>query len=396
MSKAVIKNKGNSLAETKKINRILIKNIIFRNDNITRNDISLLLELTLPTITTNINEMMAEGMLEEIPFQSSGYKTAGRKPSAISFRADLAYAIGVELGPYATHIVMIDMKGNIIAEREGERAKDDYSKMLQSLSEQISSFILPGRRILGIGIGLPGFIESSTGVIRSNLREGWTGRHLSEDLQRIVGYPVLIDNNVRLRALGYDMSVKNSGFDTFAYFYMSKGIACPLIMKNDMVSGFTAGAGEIGQNILAVEGGQKKTLDDLGSEKAILEACRSMNDQGRLLSGEEDLTDWDICDVLRYQAKDEEVERIVSNAIEYMGLGLSHVVNLMNPGLVVVDSHLFSREENREKFKIAARKHFYGLNEDEVSIAFVPYEASRGAKGAAYHIIKEFLLESEI
>lgn len=392
------KSKGNSLAETKRINRILIKNIIFRNDNITRNDISLLLELTLPTITTNINEMMAEGILEEIPFRPSGYKTAGRKPSAISFRGDLAYAIGVELGPYATHIVMIDMKGNIIEERRDERAEDDYPKMLRRLSGQIDSLILPERKILGIGIGLPGFIESSTGVIRSNLREGWTGRHLSEDLQRMLSYPVLIDNNVRLRALGYDMSVKNSSFDTFAYFYMSKGIACPLIMKNDMVSGFTAGAGEIGQNILGVDAkGNKKTLDDLGSEKAILEACRSLIDRGRLKEkGQEGAEGFDIGDVLRYQAKYEEVEKIVSDAIEYMGLGLSHVVNLMNPGLVVVDSYLFTREENREKFKLAARKNFYGLNEDEVSIVFVPYEASRGAKGAAYHIIKEFLLESEI
>ena len=59
--------KGNSLNETRRLNRILIKNYIFRMGVTTRADIARSLDLTLPTITTSVNEMIRERLLEEVP-----------------------------------------------------------------------------------------------------------------------------------------------------------------------------------------------------------------------------------------------------------------------------------------------------------------------------------------
>ena len=59
--------KGNSLLETRRRNRVLIKNMIFRMENARRTAIAEELGLTLPTITTSVNEMLSEGILEEIP-----------------------------------------------------------------------------------------------------------------------------------------------------------------------------------------------------------------------------------------------------------------------------------------------------------------------------------------
>lgn len=59
--------KGNSLLETRRRNRVLIKNMIFRMENARRTAIAEELGLTLPTITTSVNEMLTEGILEEIP-----------------------------------------------------------------------------------------------------------------------------------------------------------------------------------------------------------------------------------------------------------------------------------------------------------------------------------------
>lgn len=393
-------NKGNSLAETKRLNRIGIKNRIFRNENITRAEISKSLSLTLPTITTNIHEMILEGMLEEIPLEGKNSGMVGRKPTFIRFRKDYACVVGVELGPYSTRVVIVDAVGNLIRHKTIERAEKDYQKMLERLSIQILDIIPEKQKILGVGVGLPGFIEADSGIIRTNFREDWTGKHLAEDLEKRLNLPVYIDNNVRLMALGYDLAMKNSTYDTFAYFYMSKGIACPLVIKNELLSGFTAGSGEIGENAVSLlQEGQtkKKVLDDLGSEKAIFESCNRLIREKKLLLKEEkrekELTS--IEEVLSLQEEGIiEVDQIVNQAIEYMGLALSHVVNLINPGLVVIDSQIFMREENKKAFKKSARKYFYSLNEDEVKMVFVPYEETRGAKGAAYYIIKKLLLEN--
>lgn len=77
--------KGNSLLETRRRNRVLIKNMIFRMENARRTAIAEELGLTLPTITTSVNEMLSEGILEEIPITDGKLvNNMGRRPNAIA------------------------------------------------------------------------------------------------------------------------------------------------------------------------------------------------------------------------------------------------------------------------------------------------------------------------
>lgn len=395
--------KGSSLLETRRWNRVLIKNMIFRTENATRTGIAEALGLTLPTITTSVNEMLSEGILEEIPFSENNLVNAmGRRPTSIAFRADTACAIGVELGPYSTSAVLLNMKGNVVASSEEEPAAENYHQMLQGITGQIQNLMRFAEEghLLGVGIGLPGFIDCESGVIRSNLRQDWVGQHLAEDLQSMLNVPVIIDNNARIRAIGYEMSSHKVKADTFAYLFVSKGIACPLMIKNDIVSGCTSGAGELGRTIIGFhEGGKalRKTVDDLGSERAIFEKCQERLLQGNasklraVLEEKGRLTIQDILDAQRRGDKD--VNEVMGEVIEYLGIALANVVNLINPGFVVVDGYIMKEKPNREKLLGAAKANFYGLNEEEVQVFFQPYDSSWGAKGAAYFVISRLFLE---
>lgn len=395
--------KGSSLLETRRRNRVLIKNMIFRTENATRTGIAEALGLTLPTITTSVNEMLSEGILEEIPFAENNLVNAmGRKPTSIAFRADTACAIGVELGPYATSAVLLNMKGKVVASSEEEPGEENYHRMLQNLAEQIQKLMrfAEEKHFLGVGIGLPGFIDCESGVIRSNFRQEWAGKHLAEDLQNMLNVPVIIDNNVRIRAIGYEMSSHRIKADTFAYLFVSKGVACPLMVKNDIVSGCTSGAGELGHTIFAVDMNGKlirKTVDDVGSERAIFEKCQERLLQGgapglkKVLEQKGHLTIEDILDTQRNGDKD--VNQVIDEVIACLGIALANVVNLINPGFVVVDGYIMKEKPNREKFLRAAKASFFGLNEEEVQIFFHPYDSCWGAKGAAYFVISKLFLE---
>ena len=87
-----------------------------------------------------------------------------------------------------------------------------------------------------------------------------------------------------------------------------------------------------------------------------------------------------------------EVNSIIEQAIGYLGIALANVVNLINPGYVVADSCLFQSEKNRKQLLESAKSNFFGLNEEEVQIEFAPFEKFRGAKGAAYFLIREKFL----
>jgi predicted NBD/HSP70 family sugar kinase len=393
--------KGNSLLETRRRNRVLIKNSIFRMKNATRTGIAEELGLTLPTITTSVNEMLSEGILEEVPIaQSELVNAMGRKPTAIVFKADTACAIGVELGPYATRAVLLNMEGNVLASSEEDVVDDDYERTLSRLKRQVEKLSrYASGRFLGVGVGLPGFVDCESGVIRSNPRKGWAGKHLAEDLQELLNVPVIIDNNVRIRAMGYELSQQEYKSDTFAYLFVSKGVACPIMVGDEIISGSTFGAGELGHTVVFMEEHGRavpKCVDDVASERAIFEKCQKKLLEGgaaglkRVLEENGRLT---IRDVLAGQQKgDADVGEIMRDVMDCLGIALANVVNLMNPGFVVVDGYVMCGRQNRERLLSTAKANFYGLNEEEVRVFFQPYDSCWGAKCAAYYVISRLFL----
>ena len=395
--------KGSSLLETRRLNRVSIKDTIYKMEPVTRTDIAREIGLTLPTITTSVNEMLEEGLLEEVPLPENRLvSSVGRKPAAVRFKPEAALAVGIELGPYATRAVLMNMNGDVLRSSEEVSGDENYQIMVEKLARQIRSLVGESHslNLLGVGIGLPGFIDCDKGIVRSNPRKDWTGRKLTDDLEKLIRMPVKIDNNVRLRAIGYTMSCRGYKPDTFAYFYISKGVACPLIVKDEVLSGHTSGAGEIGHTMICVDSqgvSRQRSLDELVGEKTILKRCQMKMEQGgaeilsEIVRREGELG---MKQVLEAQLqKDEDVCSILQEIIEYLGIALANVVNLINPGFVVVDGYIMKNDVNQRLLRQAAGSKFYGLNEEEVSLVFRHFHHFYGAKGAAYFIIRRLFLE---
>lgn len=397
--------KGSSLLETKRRNRVCIKDTIFRMEPITRTDIAKQLGLTLPTITTSINEMIEEKILEELPIPEEKLSNgAGRKPVAIGFTSKAALAIGVELGPYATRAVLMNIKGDVLYSSEEPSGAEKYNVMVDNLAVQIKECMAQAdeSRLVGVGVGLPGFIECDNGIIRSHREKDWVGRHFAKDLEEKIQVPVIIGNNVHLRAVGYGMEQRGNDQDSFAYLYISKGIACPFMVKESVVSGYTSGAGEIGHTILYVDSrtrASQRCLDDLAGERMILEKCKDIMKKGGAQILKEILEkagnpELEIKQILEAQkCGDADVVEILDENIEYLGVALANVVNLLNPRFVVVDGYIMTVKENRERLKQYAKEKFFGINEEEVNIVFRSFEHFNGAKGAAYFMIRKKFLE---
>ena len=401
---------GNSLLETRRRNGILIKNKIFRTEHAMRGEIAKELGLTLPTITNSINEMIKEGVVEPEPLPeeclSGGY---GRKPQMVRFRREAGYSIGIELGAYHTRAVLVNLRGEVVEERTKQKAALQYGEMLAQVTELVDELCgcVPSLqkeegKLIGIGIGVPGFVDTEGGTIRQNFRVDWNGRPLGADLRERYPVPILIDNNTRFRAMGYEMQLRGTRPKMFAYLFISRGLACP-IMYNDLVlSGAGAGAGELGQTILLYAGvnGEKRTVtaDQIASESALFERCREEMERGRLLQLKKscrDATELSIRQILDLQqAGDPEIDALVEECIFGQALVMANVVNLVNPNTVVVDARMMSFPANREKLIRYARAHFYGMNAEDVEIRFHEYHSYDGALGAALGTIQKNFLNA--
>ena len=401
---------GNSLLETRRRNGILIKNKIFRTEHAMRGEIAKELGLTLPTITNSINEMIKEGVVEPEPLPeeclSGGY---GRKPQMVRFRREAGYSIGIELGAYHTRAVLVNLRGEVVEERTRRKAALQYGEMLAQVTELVDELCgcVPSLqkeegKLIGIGIGVPGFVDTEGGTIRQNFRVDWNGRPLGADLRERYPVPILIDNNTRFRAMGYEMQLRGTRPKMFAYLFISRGLACP-IMYNDLVlSGAGAGAGELGQTILLYAGvnGEKRTVtaDQIASESALFERCMEEMEKGRLLQLKKscrDATELSIRQILDLQqAGDPEINALVEECIFGQALVMANVVNLLNPNTVVVDARMMSFPANREKLIRHARAHFYGMNAEDVEIRFHEYHSYDGALGAALGTIQKNFLNA--
>lgn len=396
-------NKTGGLSEVRRRNRTHIREIIYRRAPITRTEIAHELGLTLPTVTTSVAQMLEDGLLTETLMAEPAGSAGGRPPLLLRFNPEAGRALGVELGPYETAVVLTDLVGNPVAQTLLP-AVQEYDEMLEQLETALRPY-LNEDKLMGVGLGLPGFVSRESGEVRTSiLGRKWDNRPIAGDLSQRLGVPVMVDNNVRMRAGGQALFHGKETENLFAYLFVSKGIACPLMIRGRVLSGSTSGAGELGHMVMQPGGricptcGRRGCLESLTGETAILRDCTEQLQAGRArtlaaICGDQPP---DIRAVLQaQQAGDPDIAEVMENALRYLGLALANVVNLISPAQVLVEGYLFRYESNKELLLKYARSHFYGLNEQQVQIRFLEFNRYGGALGAAAAVIEHFCIQGE-
>lgn len=398
--------KGGNLPLIKLRNNELVKKMIYQHSPISRSEIAQELHLTAPTITACVNPLVSAGLLQEsvADVPASDGRPLGRRPAMLEFVRDAYRLCGVELGPYHTYLVLTDLRGNPLRRLELERMADDYSQAITLLGQWIGQFLAGEDRILGVGVGLPGWVAGKAGTIYNSFRKGWNDKDLAGDLSRILGVPVVMENNVRARLIGADLFDRRIFRDPAVYFYASFGLACPIMMEGKVLYGLSAGAGEIGHTSVDPNGppcavcGKNGCLESVGSEKAILRRCRAMMEAGAdtllnvLAPSPEALT---ISHVLAAQdCDDRAVNMVVNDAIRHLSVSLAGIINLISPETVLVDAHLMQSQRNQARMLEVLQENIYDLSIHHSEITFIPYDAFNGARCAAALAVKVLLLEA--
>ena len=401
---------GMNLLKARKRNAAALMEILYKFAPISRNQIAEIMGLSLPAITTHIVELIGCGLVEEtIEMPHEKESGAGRRARPVDLVSNCRYFLGVEITPNRCTFCLTDLRFRDMVLLEEYRSNADYDEMLEYVSGTIASMISRREdirdKIAGIGVGIPGFVDRKSGVVRSMSRFQWRDKPLMNDLSRRTGMRICVENNVRVRAIGEDMLNGRIRPETFAYLFVSLGIGCPLVIKNSLFAGRTAGAGEIGHMIMEMEGpkcdmcGHRGCLDALASETAILGQCRkSIESQNAplLASIVEESGRLSMREVCQAQsAGDQVVTEIVQTAIRYLAVGLANMVNFISPHLVIVDAYAMKLKENQALFLKTVKQYLFGLNDEEVAIEFKELDSYSGCKGAAAFAMREFFIRDE-
>ncbi|MFH1800145.1 MAG: ROK family protein [Candidatus Omnitrophota bacterium] len=262
----------------------------------------------------------------------------------------MKYAVGIDIGGTKISLVLGTEKGKILARHEiktGVRAKT--KACVKELASNLRTLILHScvspKKILGIGVGCPGPVDSSKGALpRSPNLPGWKGIPLRSILQKATGLPVFLANDANAAALGEQLLGAGKRTQDLIYITVSTGIGGGIVMNGELHEGAGCVAGEVGHMSVVPEGrrcgcGKRGCLEAYASGTAIVNDVRErMTSKNTVL--------WKFLrGNKRVGAK--QVGRAACEgdklAIEsyrkagyYLGIGIANLLNILNPQKVVI------------------------------------------------------------
>ena len=155
---------------------------------------------SLPLIQKVVNEMIEDGYLHETGLAPS---TGGRRPAVYSLKPHSMYIVSVAMDQFFTKIEVLDTCNHCIISRELELALFKRDRILDTLLENIQKVIsetaIDHNKFIGVGIGMPGFVDFKQGHNYSFFEN--EERPVAKYLNEKLGLPVYIDNDSSLIAL---------------------------------------------------------------------------------------------------------------------------------------------------------------------------------------------------
>jgi predicted NBD/HSP70 family sugar kinase len=190
--------------------------------------------------------------------------------------------------------------------------------------------------VIGVGLGLPGPIHLSTGMVGSSaILPGWVGVRVADEMSRRLKLPVHVDNDANLGALSELYWGAGAGSSSLAYIKVATGIGAGLVTDGRLFRGVGGTAGEIGHTTVYEQGsicrcGSRGCLETVAAAPAVVELMRP--------SLGEELT---VETVIQHAADgDLGARRAIGDAGSHIGNALANLCNLLNPERVVVGGSL--------------------------------------------------------
>jgi predicted NBD/HSP70 family sugar kinase len=299
--------------------------------------------LSKATMTQIIDEFIAEGFVEEI---GPGASHRGRRPTLLRFAASSRYAIGVELGDTASRAVLTNLNSETLGALATTYRPTTADNAVEAAAELVAALTarVPPAKLLGIGVGTPGLVDSQCGVIRIAPDLGWKNVSVGAQLAERFRVPVACLNRAKASAWGEAWCGAGEKADNLVYISVSTGISAGIVLNRHLYRGVSMSEGEIGHVTLLPDGplcacGNRGCLQTVAAGPAILARVRErLRATGQALVGvpPSDIESVSLEAVGHAAAEgDKLVEEILLETADFVGIAASNLVNTLNPRMLV-------------------------------------------------------------
>lgn len=248
--------------------------------------------------------------------------------------------IGIDLGGTKIRGIKAANDGKALGEKYAPTSRKGRNAVLSQLFQVVDH--LKDKNTRAVGICLPGQIDAEKGLVINlpNLK-GWNNFPVAETLQKNTGLPIFIDNDARCFLVAESRLGAAKNFPNAVGLTLGTGVGGALLMGGKIYCGKDCIAGELGHMVIDPSGpscycGSRGCLEQFASgkaiEKSMLEALRN-NPANSILRGK----DFSALDVFSAaKNRDHLAAKVVEKAGSYLGIGISNIINALNPEIIVI------------------------------------------------------------
>src|SRR5438552_7554260 len=250
--------------------------------------------------------------------------------------------LGLEIGGSKLQIVVGNASANLIDRR---RLTVERAKSGAGIREQIEATLaelIPATDPSAIGVGFGGPVDWKTGQIcRSHQIEGWADFKLRDWLQTLSGLPVCVDNDANTAAFGEALHGAGVGLNPVFYVTLGSGVGGGLVVDGQIYHGAKPGEAEIGHVRLDREGTILESRCSGWAVDAKIRRLKTTDPVSPLAKLLGDSTGGEAKYLApAWQQGDRAAKRILTETAEDLAFGLSHVVHLFHPEVIILGGGL--------------------------------------------------------
>lgn len=324
---------------------------LYKNGELSKPEICRLTNMTTPTISRIIDELIGEGWVTD---QGQGLSIGGKRPHIFSLNPDAAYIMGVDAGREHLKVAIFNLRKEVIGKikifpsiLEDKNNEETLRYIKEKIDSTLAELKVPYNKIKVTGLALPGLIDSN-GTSYTYLTYDDPEINVKKILEEMLKMPVFIDNDSIIMAMAEHSVGVAKGAAHALCININECIGLGMILNSQPYSGFKGMAGEFGHiRISGLEApcycGKAGCLETVASGRAIIKTAKNAIRKGAktaitTTSAGQEIT---LSSIIK-AAKQDDIFAIdlLQKAGEKIGEGISTLIHLFNPELIVIGGEI--------------------------------------------------------
>lgn len=251
-------------AVLRSLNAAAILRTLHKEGACSRARLTRLTGMSAATVSRIVGQLIERGVVVEV---RRGESTGGRRPVLLQIADAKLYAIGAQLQRDSVSCLLTDLRGQPLGRRVYPPFDLEPDGLIRELARQVAGLIheanVDRRRILGVGVGVAGVVDSARGAVVRSVNLGWRSVPAAAMLERLLDLPVVVENDANAAAMAELWFGPAPRKDSLMFLKTQAGVGAGILVSGRLISGPRGMAGEIG-HLTVVEGGHPCRCGEAG------------------------------------------------------------------------------------------------------------------------------------